>query len=361
MKNFGSTTTDFLSGGMAVDGNNDIIISGGFTGTLKYTDNDSLISTGAYDMFIIKLDEFGTPIWGRNAGTGVRLQSSTALSIDQSGDLVLAGIFLDSINIYNQFSLYSSNSSPDYFYAKFESANGDIQWIKHANTFSDLGGRFDNIFAKQSSYLLTGTFYDSIGFETDTIVPYSNLTDVHLLSADLDGTINWIRTIGGIGGEFSYSVLEDDNGNIYVSGYYNSDTVYIESSDTEIYTHIGNNGGFDLIIIKYNSSGDLEWVRTAGGKYEEKTFNMAYFDDKVWISGYFADTLKWGGDSTYFPWPSDVDMFTGAQLILHGNFNDANSYSGRNESNDQGRGIFKNGDELYTLMRTNSDQLDHWG
>ena len=69
------------------------------------------------------------------------------------------------------------------------------------------------------------TFYDSIGFETDTVVPYSSQSDVHLLSADLDGTINWIRTIGGIGGEFSYSVLEDDNGNIYLSGYYNSDTV----------------------------------------------------------------------------------------------------------------------------------------
>ena len=26
-------------------------------GTLKYTDNDSLVSTGAFDMFILKLDE----------------------------------------------------------------------------------------------------------------------------------------------------------------------------------------------------------------------------------------------------------------------------------------------------------------
>ena len=54
--------------------------------------------------------------------------------------------------------------------------------------------------------------------------------------------------------------------------------------------------------------------------------------------------------------PTDVDMFT-ASLDSAGNIIDANSYSGRNNSNDQGRGILKNGDELYTLMKTNSDQL----
>ena len=69
---------------------------------------------------------------------------------------MLAGIFLDSINVYNQLSLYSSNASQDYFYAKFESADGDIQWIKHANTFSNLAGRFDNVYARKTSYLLTG-------------------------------------------------------------------------------------------------------------------------------------------------------------------------------------------------------------
>ncbi len=126
-------------------------------------------------------------------------------------------------------------------------------------------------------------------------MPRSNLTDIQLFSTDFNGNINWIRTIGGNGGEFSYSVKSDELDAIYVSGYYESDTLYVESSETEVTTIIGNPGQFDLFIAKYTPSGLLEWVRTAGGNGDDRTFRMEYFDEKMYITGYFSDTLKWGG------------------------------------------------------------------
>ena len=57
-----------------MDASDQIFISGGFMGTLKYTDNDSLISTGAFDMFIIKLDE-----WDANLGQECRNRGESTI------------------------------------------------------------------------------------------------------------------------------------------------------------------------------------------------------------------------------------------------------------------------------------------
>ncbi len=268
----------------------------------------------------------------------------------------MAGLFMDSINIYHDLSLYTSKPNVDYYYGAFDPNNGDVKWLKHARSLNASAGRINDIYCDTDFYVYTGVYADSVGFEEDTIVAYNNKNDVHLIASNITGTISWIRKIRGSDDEFSYSVLKDDEDNVYVSGYYSSDTLFVDSTDSESIIHIGNNGGFDLFVAKFTSTGDLSWFRTAGGKYEEKTFDMEYIDDKIFISGYFSDTLYWGGIILSSEGPGDVDMFTGA-LDKDGNFREANQYSGRNNSNDQGRGLFKSGDQLYTLMRTNSDLI----
>ncbi len=356
MRNYGSNLSDYVFGGLAVISDGSILLSGGFRGYFKYTLTDSIESTGSYDIFLLKLNEFGDPTWARNAGQGASVQVPTTLETDNAGNALMTGLFMDSINIYNDLVLYTSTPNADYFYGAFDPVNGDVKWLKQVRSLNNSNSIINDIYCDTDSYVYTGSFSDSVAFEDDTIVAYNSENDVHLFVSDNIGTISWLRRIRGSGDEFSYAVLKDDEGNVYVSGYYNSDTLYIDSTDSESIIHIGNHGGFDLFVAKYNSTGDLFWLRTAGGKYEEKTFKMEFIDDKIFISGYFADTLFWGGIQLSSEGPGDIDMFTGA-LDKDGNFREANQYSGRNNSNDQGRGLFKSGDQLYTLMRTNSDLI----
>ncbi|MEN8202178.1 MAG: T9SS type A sorting domain-containing protein [Bacteroidota bacterium] len=356
MKSFGSSISEYITGGLCIDTSGNIFISGGFQGLLKASESDSLKSTGSYDIFIIKLNDSGNTLWARNAGTGAKLQASTALEIDSAGDLILAGIFNDSISIYNQKTLYSENETADYFYGKFKSSDGNLLWVKQGKSLHTLGGRIENIYTDNTSYLFTGNYNDSISFGTDTLLSIGINSDVHLISTDLKGKISWIRKLRGVGSEFSYSVTKDDEGSIYISGFYASDTLIIDNNNTEYIKIGGNRGSSDLFIAKYSATGNLEWMRTNGSKGTDKTYYMEFFGDQIHVSGSFADTLIWGEDTLISKRLSDTDMFVGA-VDKEGIYQDAIQYRGSSNSNETGKEFFKTEEEIYTLMRTDADRI----
>jgi len=356
MKNFGSTSSEYTTGGMTLDSLSNIYISGGFQGSIKISETDSILSQGAHDMFLMKIDTAGEILWAKNAGTGQTLQAATALEIDPSGDLILAGIFQDSIQIYNQETLYAENNVSDYFYGKFDTTAGDLEWIKQAKSLHKLGGSIEHILTTSHSYLFTGNYYDSIGFESDTIISFNDEADIQLISTDIDGNISWINRIRGARGEYSQSLVEENEGNVYISGSFESDTLLVDSRNQIPIEIPGSNGSRDIFIAKYNAFGALEWFQTAGGKGEEDTYNMEMVNGKILVSGHFSDTLNWGASQLVSSGLKDIDMFVG-EIYTDGRFIDARQYNGNGLSNDQSRGVFHSTDRTFNLMRTNSDTI----
>ena len=76
----------------------------------------------------------------------------------------------------------------------------------------------NNIRATSNSYLFTGNYNDSIAFGIDTIISLTDEADIHLISTDIDGNISWINRIRGARGEYSQSLVEENEGNKYISG-----------------------------------------------------------------------------------------------------------------------------------------------
>mgnify|MGYP006288601483 CR=1 FL=1 len=356
MSNLGSNTDDWVMGGIGLDTDGNIYITGAFQNYLKYSMTDSIESTGGFDIFLAEFTSNGDIDWIRNIGTGAKRQISTTLRVDNENDIIIAGDFIDSIKINNDTTLFSDNSTKDYFFGKFNPDNGDCLWIRQFRTLSNKPGNIWDIKNTSNHYLLTGIFSDTIGFDTDTVVPFNESSDVHILKTNLQGDIEWIRVIAGNKNELSYSIILDDEENIYVTGYYDSDTLIFDENETEKITAIESYGSYDIFIAKYSTTGNLIWYKTIGGKSEEKVLNLEFFDEKLYLSGYFTDTLKWGGIQLITSGINDRDMFTGA-LDMQGNFREANSYKGRNQSTDEARGLFKSGEDLYIVMRSNSDLL----
>jgi uncharacterized delta-60 repeat protein len=73
--------------------------------------------------------------------------------------------------------------------------------------------------------------------------------DLVISKYDTDGTSLWQRTLGRLASEFGTGVAVDASGNAYVVGYTNS---------------VGA-GGYDLLIVKYNSAGVIQRQTTLGG------------------------------------------------------------------------------------------------
>jgi hypothetical protein len=113
---------------------------------------------------------------------------------------------------------------------------------------------------------------------------------------------NWdmAKSAGGIGHEGGNGIRTDTQGNIFVSGYFSSDTIFFGAEA------IISKGGGDVFIVKYNPSGDVLWAKSAGGPLDESVAGIC-IDQKgnSYITGYFA---------------SDTIIFEGQKLAGKGNW-----------------------------------------
>lgn len=70
------------------------------------------------------------------------------------------------------------------------------------------------------------------------------------------GTLSWSRIWGGTSDDYSYEVTETTDGGVVVSGVSNS-------------ASMGGFGGYDAILLKYDSTGALSWKKAWGGVNDE--------------------------------------------------------------------------------------------
>jgi len=93
----------------------------------------------------------------------------------------------------------------------------------------------------------------------------------------------WAKGEGGIGNDAAYSVTSDEAGNTYVTG--NLAGV----ADFSGITAQGN-GVYEIVIAKYSPTGNLIWVKTAGGKGNDVGYAIQYQNGYLYLGGKFEDT-----------------------------------------------------------------------
>lgn len=78
----------------------------------------------------------------------------------------------------------------------------------------------------------------------------ANNTNFYLLRLDASLECMWSKSLGGLEVEKGYSIVEDENENLFLCGYTNSEGA----------------GGYDVLLKKTNSDGDELWRKTYGGE-----------------------------------------------------------------------------------------------
>lgn len=109
---------------------------------------------------------------------------------------------------------------------------------------------------------------------------------------------NWSTYLGGSSDDYVWNggVATDDNGNIYVAGYTNSDGI-----TDALNTHsVGN----DAFVAKISSEGLLQWFRYLGGNGDDQAFGItADSSGNVFIAG-FTSSSDFNGESGSPPTPN---------------------------------------------------------
>ena len=192
---------------------------------------------GGRDAVIAKFDLLGTLQWQRTLG-GSGSDEGRGIAVDSSDNVYITGV--------------TANAG---LIAKYDKS-GSIQWQR-----SLTGG--------------TTTGYSVAVDSSDNVYVCGRSTagsgaPLFIAKYNSSGTIQGHRFLGNVSSTHGYSVDVDSSDNVYVFG------------DTDE----AGAGDFDMVIAKYNSSLQIQWVRTLGDTVKEEGYGCAVDNaGNVYVTG----------------------------------------------------------------------------
>ena len=113
--------------------------------------------------------------------------------------------------------------------------------------------------------------------------------DIFVAKLNSSGVVQWVYTVGGTGADRGRKIALDSSGNIYVAGYYEN-TVDFGGGN------ITSNGSWDAYLLKLNSSGTFQWVKSYGASSNDLGRDVAIdSNDNIYLTGNFRGTVDFGG------------------------------------------------------------------
>jgi predicted heme/steroid binding protein len=133
---------------------------------------------------------------------------------------------------------------------------------------------------------VVGNFAGSADF-SGTIYQGRELYDMFIVKYDAVGNVVWVKTAGGRGNDQG-NAIKLHNNNLYVCGYF-EDTAYFEN------TKIISRGRQDIFLAKYDLSGNLVWVKNAGGSGSDNVKALDIDNNgNVYITGFYENSIQFG-------------------------------------------------------------------
>ena len=241
------------------------------TSALVYDTDDNLYVTGTgYNTSVYRSVYQGVTV---KFNTSATVDWQTSLSASSSDYPAMYSINLDSSNNVYVAGAFTRNrqditKSPTYQIAKYNT-NGALQWQRNLGYgFTSFVPNFGQGLVVEKS---TGNFYVT----GDTVIGSigSQTTQMTLIKYNSSGIIQWARQIGRSGtNEHSNAVALDSTGNVYIAG---------------STTYSGQNAAS---IVKYNSSGVLQWQTCLSGTTNSNSneFSSITIDssDNIFVCGH---------------------------------------------------------------------------
>uniref|UniRef100_UPI000AA61847 DUF4347 domain-containing protein n=1 Tax=Azohydromonas lata TaxID=45677 RepID=UPI000AA61847 len=241
---------------------------------------------------LVKLDSSGLFQWERHTGVS---GDGGRVTVDASDNVYYVANFRDSASI-GGVTLTSGGTGTHHSVIKFNSA-GAVQWTKTAYAGNDVNGLNDISVNAAGEVFLAGyngssLTIDGVNYTTNW---YSSEYDGLLWKLNADGTTAYVRKISGSANERYLDQVPLSDGSVIVSGAYSAGT---DLDPTAATVTPSNAGGADYFVAKLNSSGAVVWSLTGGGSAGDSAKRMFVDSDgSILVTGTFNGTATIGGQS----------------------------------------------------------------
>jgi hypothetical protein len=305
-----------------------------------------LIFIGYFFLFLSLISFGQVQQWQwAQSGNGNSAESAVSVVADTSGNAYVAGNF-SSDSIFFGDTLLVSHGNDDIFLVRYDTY-GNVVWAKCFGS-----AEYDNAACLATdgsgNIYMTGYFGDTIFFGSKILIS-KGFNDVFVVKLSPDGNVSWAKQYGGSDYDWGQGIDCDDNGNIYITGLFDSDTINLGSNT------FYNAGDDDIFVAKLDNSGNIIWAESEGGSQADVgTRIKTNSNGKVFLTGYFRSSfIVLGSDTLYNTGESDSFI---AMLTASGTFQWGNSFKGSDDDFIRSLSVTDN-DEIFLAGSFFSDTL----
>ena len=317
---------------VATDAAGDTVVTGSFRGTVSFdpaSSNATYTTANTQDAFVAEYSPAGALRWARTfagqattAGgtTNYAVGQGSALALDASGDVFVAGSFTGTVN-FGTAASPASQSSPGNaaaFVAKL-GPTGSLVWASHASA----GGGDDSAdgiaLDGSGGAVIAGSYAVAASFGATTLTA-AGASEAFAARVGPTGQFTWAVGSKGSSGSNAAArgVAVDPSGNVVLAGILSGQVALIPG------TTLTAQGSDDAAVWKLNSAGAGLWSRSFGSADHDSADALAVDPGgNLLVAGTFSDSVNFATA----PGPSASltagPIFDGYALKLDPNGNEA--------------------------------------
>lgn len=266
----------------SADASGNIFIAGSSSSTSITFGSITLVNTGAENMFVVKYDSGGNAVWAKKA-TGSSNCRPRGITTDATGNILVTGLFQNATITFGTITLTNAGAANthDIFLLKYDNAGNEL-WAKRAGgTNGDFG---ISVATDLNSNVIVGGYFNSTTFPfASTTLNNAGGLDIFILKYDVNGNELWAHSAGGSSSDWGFSVDADMNGNIVLTGYFQSISIAFGA------TTLNQTGASDIFLVKYDQTGNVLWAKGTEGSTHAYSVTIDA-NDNIFLTGDFVST-----------------------------------------------------------------------
>ena len=300
---------------LTCDDNNNILITGNFFGTIA-KDDVALLATNGLDFFCIQVNPSGHFNWGVQSVGGGNL--SVGVSIDHNNDVYIAGSFEDGAEI-GTGTYYSQNGNHNLFAAKYNN-EGESEWEFVVTGFDEVHAT--GIHVNQANEIgVIGEFRQFIEIGPH-IEQSAGAYDVLLFTLDTLGQLIEHQTFGGINNDIAYGIDTDIYDNFLLTGKFGYGVDFGNTTLSAV-------GTANTFIVKTNLT-DVKWVKQLKGTGLNEGLCLHYGqNEEIYVGGTLRSSVYFNDDTLQAPSGKDFYLFQLADSINHEAYATIETFTGQ--------------------------------
>ena len=188
----------------------------------------------------------------------------------------------------------------------------ELQWAKSVGSIdTDVGWK--TAFDQSGNIVVVGYFSETATFgagePNETTLTSAGGYDFFIAKYDDSGNLLWAKRAGGSSHDLMNGGLAiDKSNNILFTARFSGTATFGAGEPNE--TTLTSAGDFDICIAKYNSDGDLQWAKRAGGSSLDEGGGISVDSSSVTV--YYLVTGRFAGTATFGPGETNETTLTSA-------------------------------------------------